>query len=600
MNRLTLLVCILAASLGRTFGQGVEPLAPSAVTPKPVEEPTISYEPYDPHAKAAPPPKLKSPRSPEGDKPLNPDKPDLAIQAVIIVKTRAEVQEAGVPSASGLVLRDVPFLDKPDFKQMVKTQYLGQPLTENRIRDLEDAIILYCREHAKPLVDVILPEQNIENGILQLWLLEGKIGKVTVRNDGRKWFRDRFILDQVRLRPGDNLDSTRLNEDLNWLNNNPFRQVDATFRPGDKLGLTDVELQVQDRLPFRPYFGYEDSGIQNAGPNRLLTGFNWGNAFFLDHQLNYQYVTDYSLDLLQAHSASYIAPLPWRHILTLYGSYVEDKANFPDTGTTGQGRSWQTSARYSVPLPSVSGLKGYRHEASVGFDFKRANNNLLSGGSTVNESDTDIAQFTFGYSALMPDAFGRTTLGLEGYYSPGDLVGRNSDADFNKLRTGAQANYVYGRLNLERVTRIPYDFAWVLRLWGQLANERLLPSEELALGGYNTIRGYDESVALGDNGWIVNNELRTPPLVLGNLLELPGGQDQLQFLAFCDCGGERVIDEQPADGANPNKFLCSVGAGLRYSISHNFSLRFDYGFPLTQHSLNEHSSRAHVGVLLSL
>ena len=59
----------------------------------------------------------------------------------------------------------------------------------------------------------------------------------------------------------------------NWLNNNPFRQVDVVFKPGEKLGATDVELDVNDRLPFRPYVGYEDSGTRFTGPDRFITGF---------------------------------------------------------------------------------------------------------------------------------------------------------------------------------------------------------------------------------------------------------------------------------------------------------------------------------------
>src|SRR5438105_2276513 len=390
MKRLPLVVISLLMSGLCGLAQGVEPLPPSAVTPKPLERqstPKITTIPT-------------SPRSPSGDKPLNPDKPALAISGVIIVKSEAEIQAAGAPPTKGLVIRDIPFLQKSDFKQMVEKQFIGRPLTENAIRDLEDAIILYCRNRSKLLVDVILPEQSVENGVLQIWFLEGKVGKVTVKNGGRRWFNDQFILREVQLRPSTPLDANLLNRNLNWLNNNPFRQVDAVFKPGEKLGFTDIELQVEDRFPLRPYFGYENSGTRFTGEDRLLAGINWGNALWLDHQANYQYSTDIDFDLVKAHSASYVAPLPWRHTLMLYGSYVDAKAQFPG-GTTAEGHSWQASARYSVPMPDIA---TYRHEVAVGFDFKRANNNLLSGGITVlQNSDTDIAQFVLAYAGALPD-----------------------------------------------------------------------------------------------------------------------------------------------------------------------------------------------------
>ena len=594
MKKLLLGMSCLGLSMCCAMAQGVNSMAPSSVTPKPVEpesaapQNTISTE------------QPKSPRSPEGNKPINPDEPNLKIAAIILVKTRAEIKEAGVPATNGIIIHDIPFLETPGFKQAINP-FVGKLLTENTIRDLEDAIILYCRAHGKLLVDAILPEQDIENGVLQLWFLEGKVGKITVNNPGHKWFKDKLILGDVRLRPGEPVDSRKLTQDLNWLNNNPFRQVDVTFKPGDKLGLSDVELQVDDRIPVRPYVGYENSGTKFTGENRFLAGFNWGNAFGLDHQLNYQFSSDINFDLVTANSASYIIPLPWRHTLMLYGSYVDGKADFSSIGlgTTANGTSWQTSLRYSIPLPEIG---HFRQEISAGFDFKRANNDLEAGGTNVLQTlDTDVAQLELGYSGLMTDPYGRTTFGLETYYSPGGLTEYNNNSDFNNLRTDAKADYFYARLNVERVTGLPYNFSWVLGGWLQGATARLLPSEELALGGYNTVRGYDERVLLGDNGWIINNELRTPPLVLGNLLQLPNGRDELQGLAFFDYGAVRINDQVPEDGSDPNKTLCSVGAGFRWTVSHNLSFRLDYGFPLTSKNVNglHQSPRTHVGLLVS-
>jgi hemolysin activation/secretion protein len=592
MKKLLWGIGCLALSISCIFAQGVTPLAPSSVTPKPVE----------PEASAAKGAsgagQLRSPRSPEGNAPINPEQPNLKITTIILVKTRAEIQEAGVSATNGVIIHDIPFLETPDFKQAIHP-FIGRLLTENTIRDLEDAIILYCREHGKLLVDVILPEQDIENGALQLWFLEGKVGKITVNNPGRKWFKDKLILGDVRLRPGEPIDSRKLTQDLDWLNNNPFRQVDVTFKPGDQLGLSDVELVVNDRIPVRPYLGYENSGTRFTGEDRFLAGFNWGNAFGLDQQLNYQFASDIDFHLVKANSASYIIPLPWRHTLVLYGSYVDGKADFSSIGlgTTANGTSWQTSLRYSIPLPGIGHL---RHELSAGFDFKRANNDLEAGGSTVLQtSDTDVAQFELGYSGLLPDPFGRTTFGLEAYYAPGGLTDYNDNTDFNNLKVDAKAAYFYARLNAERLTRLPYGFSWVLGGWLQGATERLLPSEELALGGYNTVRGYDERVVNGDEGWIINNELRTPPFSPGDLLHLPYLQDQLQLLCFFDYGAIHLIDAVPQDGADPNKTLYSVGAGFRYTLRKNLSVRFDYGWALTEKSINEHPSRASLGILAS-
>ncbi len=573
---------LIAAGLSAAQAQQqVNPSAPPELTPKTPQKTGP--------AKVEINQKPRSPREPGGDEILIPK-----LNGLIIVGSENEVKKAGVPAMTGLDAR-VPLLKSKDFPAVV-APYLGKPMSRNKIQDLEDDIVLYCRSKNRPLVDVILLDQVVDNGVIQLWLLEGKIGKVTVQHEGRKWFNDSLILSQVRLQPGQELDGGKLESDLAWVNRNPFREVDAQFKQGEKLGQSDMVLQVREQIPVRVYAGYENSGTKFTGEDRLLTGFNWGNVFGLDQQLNYQYTTDTSFNLVKAHSASYVIPLPWRHNLTFFGSYINAKADFGSVapGTESKGTSYQASMRYEVPLPSVG---RYQHALSAGFDFKKSNNSLEFGGGTVSPSDTEIMQFEVGYSAVMPDAWGQTSLGIEGYYSPGGLTGENSDANFNLLRENAKANYVYGRLSMQRATRLPYEFSWILRGTVQVSNARLLPSEQLGVGGYNTVRGYEERLENGDDGWLISNEIRTPALKLGSLLEDPVDFDYLQFLAFVDYGDIHTLDRVPTDP--PDDALTSIGGGIRYTVGRHFSARFDYGYELTGLELSSKRSRIHVGVVAS-
>jgi hemolysin activation/secretion protein len=472
------------------------------------------------------------------------------LNGIVFVKTPEEIKTEGVPAMTGLDVRGIPILSGDDFKVVIY-QYLGRPAKRKTITRLERDVILFCRAKNRPLVDVILPEQNVDNGVLQIWFLEGRVGKMPIENEGHKWFKDELIRRQVRLKPGDSVDSQRLLADLDWLNRNPFRDVRVLFKQGDEQGRTDVALQVKDRIPLRVYGGFENSGNKLTGVDRLLAGFNWGNVFGLDHQLNYQYTTDTDFRFLKAHSASYIVPLPWRHTISLLGSYVDARGDLV-APLSQSGRSYQASLRYGVPLPAIG---KYQHEATVGFDFKRSDNSLEFNSTAFSKSDTDIDQIEVGYTGLLPDPWGQTSLGVELFYSPGGLTENNDDAHFNALRPGAPANYTYGRLNAERITRLPWEFSWILRGQAQTTSDPLMPSEQLGLGGYSTVRGYEERVVNGDKGWLVVNEVRTPGFRIGNLTRQDEGQDYLQLLAFFDYGAVR--------GESPHADLYSAGAGLR-------------------------------------
>jgi hemolysin activation/secretion protein len=291
-----------------------------------------------------------------------------------------------------------------------------------------------------------------------------------------------------------------------------------------------------------------------------------------------------------------VIPLPWRHTLTLFGSYVDASADFGSVapGTASKGQSYQASLRYEVPLPKI---EKYQHAVSAGFDFKKSNNNLEFGGTTFSQSDTHVDQFELGYSAALPDPLGQTSIGLEGYYSPGGLTSDNNDTTFNNLRPNSKSHYLYGRLSAQRLTRLPCEFSWVVKGTLQASNERLLPSEQLGVGGYNTVRGYEERLENGDDGWIIDNELRTPAFKLGSLFDNLADPDYLQFLAFFDYGSIHTLNRvatDPRDGA-----LSSIGGGVRYTVGRHLSVRFDYGYELSSRELSSRTSRVHIGVVAS-
>ncbi len=100
---------------------------------------------------------------------------------------------------------------------------------------------------------------------------------------------------------------------------------------------------------------------------------------------------------------------------------------------------------------------------------------------------------------------------------------------------------------------------------------------------------------------MLNNELRTPAWVIGNILDpYVAGEDKIQFLGFFDYGSVYIKDFNAADlGAQKKETttLASVGAGIRYTLHQNLSVRFDYGFQLMERE--KHHTGYHVGALLS-
>jgi len=514
-----------------------------------------------------------------------------ALRGLTFLASREELHPGGIDSP-GLQVIGLPLLETAEFRALV-APYLDRPLTLGALNRLTRDVVLYFRKHDRPIVDVLVPEQNIQSGSVQVLVIESRLG--AVRAEGNKWFSSRQITGAVRAQPGQVIDGGELLEDLTWLNENPFRQVDLVFTRGEQPATTDVVLRTNDRRPWRVYTGYEDSGNDLTSNDRLLAGVNLGDLFGDGQLLNYQLTASPDFRKFVAQSGSYVIPLPrLRDTLTFFGSYATSKPDLPGGLFSLDGRSWQTSARFRVPLPGGS---TWGQSVSGGVDFKRSNNNLAFGGMQIFAQSTDIVQGVFAYDLNQSADGASTNVDLTLAISPGGLSAGNHTSAFLAARSYARADYVYAQLTIDHTVKLPADFSWVARGTAQAASTNLLGSEQLGFGGYESLRGYDERVVNGDNGVILVNELRTAPFPIAGIRRQTGLTDGLVGLVFVDFGVAGV--HEPLPGEARSTTMASTGVGLRYNLGANVSIRADYGWQLKYIAADSTHSRIHVGATLA-
>ena len=522
------------------------------------------------------------------------------IKGIVIVGSLKEFNPDGVPLKPGLTVPPKSLMETSEFA-LLSGWSMNQPLNEAKMRELQREIILYYRKRGRPLVDVLYPEQDVSNGMLQIIVIEGRLKAVKVQDSQGNpytngWSGVKHLQEAIRLRPNEEITESRIAKDLDWLNRNPLRRVEAVYEPDRReYGYTSILLRADEQRQWSASVGYEDSGTRLTDENRITAGVLWAKAFGLtDHQFRYDFTANPGFDLLRAHAGNYYIPLPWRHGLRFSGYYLQVQGD-AGSGVTLKGEAYQTSMRYEVPLPTIG--RRYQQELSAGLDFKFNENNLLFNTASLANTPTEIFQIALGYSSLLPDPWGQTSFSVQGYYSPGDVTSENTDRFFNFSRPFAKAQYAYARFNIERTTRLPADFSWIIRGMVQIADGNLLPSEQLGLGGFATARGYGERDGNGDQGFFVSNELRTPTVSLWRYFSKTAPQGEgLQLLAFWDYG--QVQNVKLLADEDPRILFSSVGAGLRYKLSRHFSLRFDYGWQLVDTGLKTpYNSRGHIGVV---
>lgn len=508
-------------------------------------------------------------------------------RAIVFIDHKDKLIKDGLEADGTQVLGDLPVLQYGG-AEAIANKYLGGEVSLLRINQMVREVILLYRKNNQPVVDVSVPEQKISNGVVQVIVTESRVGKVCVT--GPCFFKPGVLLRQAYTRPGCRIYESVLNDDLNWLSRNPYRNVDVELSPGDAPGTTDVEFKIDDRRPWRLYTGYEDTGTRQTGIERTIYGASWSNAFQKDHLLGYQFAASSDFQRLTAHSLVYEIPLLNRDRLQFYGSYAE--INGTPLGFFGtSGIAWQTAGRYFHTLPSRCDT--FRHSLVSGVDFKRTNTNLEFGGTQIFNSNADILQFVLGYHGAKQTFSGPLQWRLDFVYGPSGISGVNNNAAYQTIRNNAEADYFYGRAFVEHSTPLPFCLNFVTRFNAQVADGNLLPSEQIGFGGYYSVRGYDMRVVNGDSGYVTNLELVTDPFRYGSCC-----QHTIQYLTFYDFGDSYNHTLLP--GEDPSVDLSSVGIGLRYSYADNVTLRADYAWQTAQiAALPNPRERIHLGAVVS-
>lgn len=504
----------------------------------------------------------------EDDQPVADSTPlGIDINAVHLISDQSMASMS--PGFGSEVIVIDPEIPAPDGLREIIEPFIGKPASMALLGDLGKEIVGAWRDSDYPLVDVYFPEQNITGGKVQIVVREALLGEKTA--EGFVFSREDYLLGQLRVESGDRVNARVVEADIDWLNENPSRGVNLIYERGDEDGTTDIVLDVDEGRRLKGYAGFANTGISQTGENEFSIGASYGNAFQKEQIFGYNFTTDEDWEFLYAHSIFYQAFLPWRHTFGILGAYVESSSRVPGTvGVDGVSQQW--SGQYRIPLQRPESLRAMRHYITFAFDYKTTDTDLLFGGSSFFGTEVAIGQFRGGYEFSIPDKLGFTRVSAELVVSPGNMYGGNDDVSFATSRPGSTADYVYGYAEIDRIFNLPNGFRLAFDAKLQATNDRLVSTEQLLAGGYNTVRGFDESIIQGDSGVVGSVELLSPEFDTGGPLN-----GMLTALAFYDYAAFEISDPIPGE-TSPS--LQSAGLGLKLSLGELGYARASYGWAL--------------------
>jgi hemolysin activation/secretion protein len=426
------------------------------------------------------------------------------------------------------------------------------------------------RERGFSLVKVVLPEQELDQGVVHITVVETRIGRVQVAGNT---FHDaeniRRSLPTIVEGAVPNTDA--LSADLRMANENPSKKANLQLQSGEQPGVVDAVVQVVDAKSWAVGAVLDNSGNDSSGRTHVTAQYQNFDVGGLDHVFTAQYTTNpENPGKLSVYGAGYHIPLySRRDSLDFYGSYSSVDSGVVSAGPldlTVSGAGTVFGTHFNRELRRIG---SYESRLILGFDHKAFRNDVEFLGTQLG-ADITVNPLSLSYAAQWALPAGNLNFYLTGVRNiPGGS--HASDENFSAARLGARSNYALLRYGVGFVRPLFRDWQARVTLNGQATNDELVSGEQFGAGGATTVRGLQEREIANDKGVTANLEFHTPNLCA----VLLSATTRCNALAFLD--GARLSRNGALAGETNRERVSSAGAGFRLTSGKALSLQMDYG-----------------------
>jgi hemolysin activation/secretion protein len=386
------------------------------------------------------------------------------------------------------------------------TEFVGKEQTIDGLNDAATKVRAYYRERGYFLVQAYLPQQEIKGGVVEIAVIEARIGKVAVNiKEGTRYSESlvRGIVEN-HLAEGEIITETGLETPLLLLNDLPNASVTSEIKPSQTIGSADLVINVSD--PGSIITGSvdaDDFGNRYTGQYRRGVTFNLNNPFALGDQISYRAMT--TNNNMGFYRLAYTLPVGYwgtRVGVSYTTFHYHLQEELKPTQAYGQG-----TVVTAFALHPIIRTRGANVIAQIAYSDMSLNDRV---GATDFNIDRRIHATRAGVVGDFRDALfggGLNSFSVNhsrGYASINQATLYSQDKDtFQTIGRFNKQNYEYRRLQ-----KIDENSNVLLWFRGQFASKNLMSAEQFSLGGPDGVRSYPTGEGLGDEGYVFTAEYR--------------------------------------------------------------------------------------------
>lgn len=442
-------------------------------------------------------------------------------------------------------------------------EFVGKEQTIDGLNDAATKVRAYYRERGYFLVQAYLPQQEIKGGVVEIAVIEARIGKVGLNLKEGTRFSEGLVrgIVEKHLSEGEIITEVGLETPLLLLNDLPNAVVTSEIKPSQTIGAADLVISVSDTPGLiSGSVDLDNYGNRFTGAWRAGVSFNLSNPFALGDQFSYRaFTTD---EHMSFYRMAYVLPVGY------WGTRVgASYATFRYT----LGKDFAASLSHGVGAvatlyafhPFIR-TRGANLIGQFAYETKTLNDRV---DSTQSNIDRKIIATKLGVVGDFRDGMLGGGLNSFGYTLTEGNTLINQPAAFaaDQAANGARSAGRFAKQNFEfrRLQKITDNANLLVSLQGQMASKNLTSAERFSLGGPSGVRAYPTGEGLGDTGYVFSAEFRY--IVPGFKI----AQGDLSLSGFWDQGWVQINENAlPPSGntLNDQNFRTLSGYGVGASL----------------------------------
>jgi hemolysin activation/secretion protein len=451
--------------------------------------------------------------------------------------------------------------------------FVGKQLDFAGVNEAATKVRSYYRGNGYFLAQAYLPRQKIESGVVEIAVIEGRLGEVKVNQTPESrlapWLAQGII--GTHLQSGDLITEASLERPLLILSDLPGTSVSSEITPSKTLGAADLTVKLDNSGNLiSGSLELDNYGNRFTGEYRLTGAMSVNNPFGLGDLISFSGIKSYG-DFEFARVA-YLVPV-WYYGTRVGVSYAQFNyalgKDFENLQAHGKGDVASIYALHPLIRSRNANLilqlayeqKNLKDEIDSTSSIETRDIKLVRAGVVGDFRDTlaggGLNSFSFNYTDGRLSIEQPTVLADD----QDPATGLKTEGNFKKV------NYEFKRLQ-----RISDDLNLLLGVTGQQAlnHKNLGSAEKFSLGGPNGVRAYPTGESSGSSGYVINAELRY--IIPG--FKLMGGD--LTVAGFYDKGHIRAEENQVGGlvaRATNRRNISGYGLGLSLGKSGDFIIR---------------------------